>query len=155
MPTFVRPDMCDGCQGQATAFCVYICPHDLMALDQDGAETGWAMKAFNQEPEQCWECYACVKACPRQAIACRHPADVVPMGAFVQPLRADDAIVWDIAFRNGKTKRFKFPIRATPVGSIDPYGNKTAPDLTRLGEPGFFNLDGVQKPGDPSELIRT
>ena len=32
---------------------MYICPHDLMLLDKDGSKTGHAMKAFNQEPEQC------------------------------------------------------------------------------------------------------
>ena len=37
-----------------------ICPHDLMMLDKDGSQTGYAMKAYNQEPEPCWECYSCV-----------------------------------------------------------------------------------------------
>ena len=68
MPTFVRTDKCDGCKGQDKTACMYICPHDLMKLDKDGSETGHAMKAFNQEPEQCWECYSCVKICPQQAM---------------------------------------------------------------------------------------
>jgi adenylylsulfate reductase subunit B len=131
-----------------------ICPHDLMTLDQDGSETGHPMKAFNQEPEQCWECDACVKACPRQAIECRHAADVVPMGASVQPVREADSIVWTIRFRNGKTKRFQFPFRTTPEGSIDPYGDKPEADLAKIDQPGYFTLGGVQNPGDPSELIR-
>jgi adenylylsulfate reductase subunit B len=29
---------------------MYICPHDLMTLDEDGPATGHAMKAYNQEP---------------------------------------------------------------------------------------------------------
>jgi adenylylsulfate reductase subunit B len=80
MPTFVRTDKCDGCKGQDKTACMYICPHDLMKLDRDGSETGHAMRAFNQEPEQCWECYSCVKICPQQAIEARHYADVVPLG---------------------------------------------------------------------------
>ena len=40
MPTFVRTDKCDGCKGQDKTACMYICPHDLMKLDKDGAETG-------------------------------------------------------------------------------------------------------------------
>jgi adenosine phosphosulfate reductase beta subunit len=71
---------------------MYICPHDLMALDKDGSVTGHAMKAYNQEPEQCWECYSCVKICPQNAIEVRHYADVVPLGASVQPLRGSDSI---------------------------------------------------------------
>ncbi|MGB5834977.1 MAG: adenylyl-sulfate reductase subunit beta [Thiohalocapsa sp.] len=154
MPTFVRADKCDGCKGQDKTACVYICPHDLMKLDNDGSESGWAMKAFNQEPEQCWECYACVKICPHQAIECRSSADIVPMGASVQPVRDAASILWAIKFRNGDSKRFEFPIRTTPEGSIDPYGGKPRADISKIGEPGYFTLAGVQKPGDPSELIR-
>jgi adenylylsulfate reductase, subunit B len=63
-----------------------------------------------------------VKICPQNAIEVRHYADVVPMGASVQPLRGTDSIMWTIKFRNGILKRFKFPIRTTPEGSADPYG---------------------------------
>ncbi len=107
MPTFVRTEKCDGCKGQDRTACMYICPHDLMKLDKDGSETGHAMKSYNQEPEQCWECYSCVKICPQNAIECRHYADVVPLGGSVQPLRGTDSIMWTIKFRNGNMKRFK------------------------------------------------
>lgn len=155
MPTFVRTDKCDGCEGQDNTACVYICPHDLMRLDQDGSETGHVMKAYNQEPEQCWECYACVKTCPRQAIEIRHYADFVPMGASVQPLRGADSILWTIKFRNGSVKRFEFPIRTTPEGSIDPYGNKPAADIANIDKAGYFTTgpDGLHA-ADVSQLIR-
>ena len=55
MPTFVDPNKCDGCRALARPACMYICPADLMKLD---AEIG---KGFNQEPDACWECYACIK----------------------------------------------------------------------------------------------
>ena len=87
MPTFVRTEKCDGCKGQDKTACMYICPHDLMKLDKDGSETGHAMKAFNQEPEQCWECYSCIKICPQQAIEARHYADMSKIeepGFFVE-----------------------------------------------------------------------
>lgn len=118
MPTFVHTDRCDGCHDSETVACMYICPHDLMALD-----TG-RMKAFNQEPDQCWECMSCVKACPRQAVEVRSYADFVPMGGSAIPLRSDTEILWTIRFRDGEIKRFKFPVRTTPVGSIDPYKDK-------------------------------
>ena len=132
MPTYVRTDKCDGCEGQDKPACMYICPHDLMFLDKDGSMTGHAMKAFNQEPEQCWECYACVKLCPQQAIEIRHYADVVPLGAFVQPHRGSESIMWTIKFRNGKRKRFEFPIRTTAEGSAEPYLNKPAVNWDEL-----------------------
>src|SRR5262249_56421853 len=53
MPTFVYMTRCDGC-GQ----CVDICPSDIMHIDTT------YRRAFNIEPNMCWECYSCVKACP-------------------------------------------------------------------------------------------
>jgi adenylylsulfate reductase subunit B len=122
---------------------MYICPHDLMLLDKDGSRTGHAMKAFNQEPEQCWECYACVKLCPQHAIEVRHYADVVPLGAQVQPLRGTDTITWTIRFRNGTLKRFKFPIRTTAEGSVSPYANKPAADIAEIEDHGSLFTHGT------------
>jgi adenylylsulfate reductase subunit B len=35
-------------------------------------------------------------------------------------MRSTDSILWSVRFRNKKIKRFKFPIRTTPEGSIEP-----------------------------------
>ena len=137
MPTLVISDKCDGCKGKDKTACMYICPHDLMKLDVQ------KQKAFNQEPEQCWECYSCVKICPQQAIEARHYADFVPMGAQVIPLRGSDSIMWTVKFRNGNIKRFKFPIRTTAEGSIDPYKGYNAPSLDDLKKPGLFTHIGA------------
>src|SRR3974390_3397422 len=75
MPTFVHTEKCDGCKGGSVTACMYICPNDLMKLDIA------RMKAYNQEPDQCWECQSCVKACPQQAVEVRSFQDWVPMGA--------------------------------------------------------------------------
>lgn len=142
MPTYVRTDKCNGCQTEDQIACVYICPHDLMKLDQKGTHTGHALKAYNQEPEQCWECYACVKACPQQAIEVRHYADVVPLGAMVQPRRGADSITWTIKFRNGTMKRFKFPTRTTVEGSINPALGMIA-DHTQLANPANLSTNNT------------
>jgi adenylylsulfate reductase subunit B len=92
-----------------------------MILDPD------EMKAYNQEPEACWECYSCVKICPQGAITARPYADFAPMGGTCIPLRSADSVMWTVKFRNGNVKRFKFPIRTTPEGSIKPYEGKPAP----------------------------
>jgi len=144
MPTYVLTDKCDGCAGRDAPACMYICPHDLMALDRDGSATGHAMKAWNLEPEQCWECYACVKICPRNAIECRHYADVVPLGAVVQPVCSPGSIMWSIKFRNGTTKRFTFPVRTTPEGSADPIAGKTVNmDRALLADPTVMFTDDL------------
>ncbi len=123
MPSFVINDKCDGCKAQDKTACQYICPNDLMLLDKE------SNKAFNRAPEMCWECYNCVKICPTQAIEIRGYADFMPLGGYVQPLRSSDSIMWSVKFRNGKLKRFKFPIRTIPEGSAVPdAGFATASD---------------------------
>ena len=57
----------------------------------------------------------------------------MPLGAQVQPLRGTESIMWTIKFRNGNMKRFKFPIRTTPEGSIDPFGDKPEANAADLG----------------------
>jgi adenylylsulfate reductase subunit B len=119
MPSFVNPEKCDGCKALDKTACQYICPNDLMSLDKE------TMKAFNLEPDMCWECYSCVKICPTQAIEVRGYADFCPMGATVSPMRSTDSIMWTVKFRNGMLKRFKFPIRTTPEGQADPAAGYT------------------------------
>ena len=109
MPSFVITEKCDGCAGQDKTACMYICPHDLMALkgvvDKETNEV--KMKGVNQEPVQCWECYSCVKICPQQAIEIRCYADFAPLGGSVIPLPGSDSIMWTIKFRNGKEKKLQ------------------------------------------------
>jgi adenylylsulfate reductase subunit B len=83
----------------------------------------------------------------------RHYADVVPMGASVQPLRGSDSIMWTIRFRNGTLKRFKFPIRTTPEGSADPYGGKPEADAAELDNHNVLFTRGTHK-GDLSHFIK-
>ncbi len=60
MPTFTDMTKCDGC-GE----CVDICPSDIMHIDRK------YRRSYNVEPNFCWECYSCVKACPQHAIDVR------------------------------------------------------------------------------------
>jgi len=131
MPPYVNPDKCDGCKALDRPACHYICPNDLMVLDIAQG------KAYNREPDLCWECYACVKTCPQSAIDMRGYGDVVPIGASLTPLRATDTIMWTVKFRNGQMKRFKFAIRTTPWGSIEPFQGLPAPNAADAGGPGL------------------
>ena len=130
----------------ATPACMYICPADLMKLD---VSIG---KAFNQEPDACWECFACVKMCPQTAIDLRGYADVMPMGATATPLRGTDSIIWALKFRDGTLKRFRFPIRTTPWGSIVPHDKAAGPQADDLsspamaGEMAYLGIDHIPLP---------
>jgi adenylylsulfate reductase subunit B len=127
-------EKCDGCKGQDKTACMYICPHDLMALNKE------TMKAFNQEAEQCWECYNCVKICPQQAIEVRCYADFAPLGSSCIPMRGTDTIMWTIKFRDGMIKRFKFPIRTTEEGKLDIFAGVGAAkaDISKIKEQGLY-----------------
>ncbi len=126
MPTFTYMTRCDGC-GQ----CVDICPSDIMHIDTV------YRRSFNVEPNFCWECYSCVKACPQHAIDVRGYADFAPLGHSVRVLReeANGTVSWKIRFRDGRVKEFTFPIRTTPWGSIKPSFEYEAPDAKTLSSP--------------------
>lgn len=126
MPTFVYMARCDGC-GQ----CVDICPSDIMHIDPV------YRRSYNVEPNFCWECYSCVKACPQHAIDVRGYADFNPLGHSVRVHRDTErsTIFWKIRYRNGRLKEFEFPIRTTPWGSIRPPSDYAGPDRDALGSP--------------------
>src|SRR3954465_10253160 len=126
MPTFVYMTSCDGC-----GHCVNICPSDIMHIDTT------YRRSYNIEPNFCWECYSCVKACPQNAIDVRGYADFAPLGHKVRVLREPEkgAISWRIRYRDGRIKEFTFPIRTTPWGSIPAPQDYPAPDLSALASP--------------------
>ncbi len=141
MPSYVNPEKCDGCKALDKTACQHICPNNLMELNKE------TEKAFNREPEMCWECYNCVKICAQQAVDVRGYADFVPLGAAVVPMRASKDIMWTVKFRNGMVKRFKFPIRTNDEGTAVPEGGfETKSDLNDhalASEPASLGLDSV------------
>jgi adenylylsulfate reductase subunit B len=62
---------------------------------------------------------------------------VVPLGASLTPLRGTDSIMWTVKFRDGQMKRFKFAIRTTPWGSIEPHQGLPAPTVEQTKAPGL------------------
>ena len=138
MPTFVYMTSCDGC-----GHCVDICPSDIMHIDTT------YRRAYNIEPNMCWECYACVKACPQNAIDVRGYADFAPLGHSVRVLREEKkgVVSWKVKFRDGREKNFVSPIRTTPWGSIKgpaDYDKPSAEDFKAqelAHEPDALNVD--------------
>jgi len=124
MPSYVIAGKCDGCKGGERTACAYVCPNDLMALDPVSS------KAYNQEPDMCWECFACVKICPTQAIEVRGYSDFVPIGSSILPMPGSTEIVWTCRFGNGSVKRFKFPVRTIPEGQANAYTGHCGQDLS-------------------------
>jgi adenylylsulfate reductase subunit B len=139
MPTFVYMTRCDGC-----GHCVDICPSDIMHIDTT------YRRAFNIEPNMCWECYSCVKACPQNAIDCRGYADFAPLGHSVRVLREPEkgTVSWKIVFRDGREKNFESPIRTTPWESIPSprelpaYAASSLADQSLAHEPTSLKVEG-------------
>ena len=108
MPTFVYMTRCDGC-----GHCVDICPSDIMHIDKT------TRRAYNIEPNMCWECYSCVKACPQHAIDARGYADFAPLGHSVRVLREEEkgTISWKIKFSDGREKTVLFGSRCVTAAA--------------------------------------
>jgi adenylylsulfate reductase subunit B len=80
-------------------------------------------RAYNIEPNMCWECYSCVKACPMNAIDVRGYADFAPLGHSVRVKRDEEkgVIAWRIKSRNGETDlNLLAPITTKPWGTAIP-----------------------------------
>ena len=148
MPTFVYMTRCDGC-GQ----CVDICPSDIMHIDKT------YRRAYNIEPNFCWECYSCVKACPQNAIDVRGYADFAPLGHSVRVLREEEkgTISWKIKFRDGREKTFVSPIttekwgeKMTNFTDLDVPDDEAFKSQLLAYEPEVLNIKGglpVLRPG--------
>ena len=133
MPTFVIASKCKN-----NGKCEEICPSDIMRIDPV------LQKAYNIEPDMCWECLSCVKACPEHAIEVRPYADISPLGSEISVSRDEklNAIGWKIKYRDSRKKEFIFPIRTTQWNSIE------IPDLNGNGD-----LDGQELSMEPDELL--
>jgi adenylylsulfate reductase subunit B len=108
-------------------------------------------RAYNIEPNMCWECFSCVKACPHHAIDVRGYADFAPLGHSVRVDRDEEkgTIAWRIRFRNGK-KDFDLlaPITTKPWGTCIPrLADEAAPSQEMrdshllFNEPKYIRLD--------------
>jgi adenylylsulfate reductase subunit B len=104
-------------------------------------------RAVNIEPNMCWECYSCVKACPQNAIDARGYTDFAPLGHSVRVLREEEkgTISWKINFRNGTEKNFESPI------TTQPWGEKI-PKLADLEVPSQDDLDSQLLCFEPDAL---
>tara|TARA_B100000686_G_scaffold354987_1_gene468736 strand:+ start:1990 stop:2490 length:501 start_codon:yes stop_codon:yes gene_type:complete len=147
MPTFVYMTRCDGC-----GHCEDICPSDIMRVNPE------LRRAENIEPNMCWECYSCVKACPQQAVSARGYADFAPMGHQVRVLREEEkgTISWRIKFRNGHEKNFVSPITTKPWGKhIHKVADASVPDKAAHESQLLFNEPDYLKLGDnrQAELV--
>lgn len=105
MSVVVDKKKCNGCPGLEEARCVQACPGDLMAVNSA------ARKAHLREARDCWDCFCCVKACPRGAISCRLAFQLADFGASLQPKIQREVIKWTCTTPDAQREDFILPTR--------------------------------------------
>lgn len=100
MSIAVDKNTCVGCFWLDEPRCVQACPGDLMALGtQDG-------KAYIRDDRDCWDCMACVKACPVSAIDLRLSYVIADYRATLTPRGSRDHITWICIDSAGNREEF-------------------------------------------------
>ncbi len=95
MTVLIDYRLCNGCPGRLEARCEEICPGDLFKRENG--------QAFLREPAACWDCCACVKACPRAALSITLPFQIsVAQHRLIARLKKSH-IVWKLIDRSGNS----------------------------------------------------
>jgi len=101
----INLNLCNGCVQLEQPQCVDICPGDLLYIAPDG-------KAAIREVSECWDCFACVKACPRLAIAIQLPFQINESLTKLTGHPVKNKTVWEFREQDGTVvHRFRIPAR--------------------------------------------
>lgn len=97
MAVRINGERCDGCRSAKEPPCQRVCPGGLLCTDGKG-------KATIREPRDCWDCAACVKECPREAIEMYLPVEAGGRGSSLSARKQRGGVCWTLMDRKGKTK---------------------------------------------------
>lgn len=100
----VNQSKCDGCHRSKEPMCIYICPGDLFYQGQDGV-------VGLREEKDCWDCAACVKSCPKEALELYQPVQMGGNGAILTARTKGKEIFWQCQWANGKKENFKIQVK--------------------------------------------
>lgn len=100
MTVRINPLRCNGCGRAAEPGCVLVCPGDLLYKDS-------ANKCAIREPRDCWDCAACLKECPKQAIEMYLPVQIGGRGSTLQAKRRKNGINWLLTKPDGTEETFE------------------------------------------------
>lgn len=102
MGIYVDEETCNHCGTAPEPMCVRDCPGDLMYLKENG-------KAAITTNRDCWDCAACVKVCPTQAITMRLPTSLVVRGASLHGRGMRHKTSWTLTLRDGEVREYETP----------------------------------------------
>jgi adenosine phosphosulfate reductase beta subunit len=96
----INRDLCLGCDHLDEPFCIEICPGNLI----------YKSKKANikiRDEKACWDCGACIKECPKQAISMYLPAEVGGRGSSLTAKRRQDKILWNLKYADGSEEKYE------------------------------------------------
>jgi len=102
MGIYVDEDTCNHCGTAEEPMCVRDCPGDLMFLKENG-------KAAITTNRDCWDCAACVKVCPTQAITMQLPTSLVVRGVTLHGRAMRHKTTWKLTLRDGEDRTYETP----------------------------------------------
>jgi len=107
MGIHVDTQLCNRCGTADEPLCVRDCPGDLMFIREDG-------KAAITDNRECWDCAACVKVCPTQAISMQLPPSIAIRGASLKSRAFKHKTSWSIQVRDGEVRTYETPSTGKP-----------------------------------------
>ena len=93
MTVHIDRKLCNGCPGKQEGCCEDVCPGDLFYRD--------GSSACLREPADCWDCFACVKACPRAALSVELPFQISEARHRLYARQRGEHIIWNLRERQG------------------------------------------------------
>lgn len=104
MSVRINRAFCTGCGKAQEPGCVRVCPGDLLYKDHQNV-------CSLRDSGDCWDCAACVKECPRQAIELTLPTQIGGRGASLKARRSGNSLEWKLMYPDGRTEVFNVTVK--------------------------------------------
>lgn len=105
MGIYIDHNLCDGCgYPQSETPCNMACPGDLIFMQSNG-------KAQICSNADCWDCAACIKICPQQAIELRLPFEIVGKEGNLKARAYREKTVWTLRNEKDHEQIYETPAR--------------------------------------------
>ncbi|WP_207708752.1 4Fe-4S dicluster domain-containing protein [Heliobacterium mobile] len=93
MTLLINSQRCRRCGGHPR--CADVCPGNLLVLPERG-------HIVSREPDDCWDCGACIKVCPQQALAVSLPPEAGGQGSTLRAKQIAGKIRWTLEHPDGR-----------------------------------------------------
>ncbi len=105
MGIYIDHNLCNGCgYPENETPCNMACPGDLILMQANGK----AQICCNAD---CWDCAACIKICPQQAIELRLPFEISGKPASLKARAYKEKTIWTTKDEHGNEKIFETQAR--------------------------------------------